>query len=69
MYKQAVISRFKIMARLDIAEQRMPQDGKIKIKYSGKEIEYHLATCPTVGGNEDAVLRILAASMPNLWTI
>jgi type II secretory ATPase GspE/PulE/Tfp pilus assembly ATPase PilB-like protein/GAF domain-containing protein len=64
MYKQAVISRLKIMARLDIAERRMPQDGKIKIKYSGKEIEYRLATCPTVGGNEDAVLRILAASKP-----
>ena len=64
MYKQAVISRLKIMARLDIAERRMPQDGKIKIKYSGKEVEFRLATCPTVGGNEDAVLRILAASKP-----
>ena len=64
MYKQAVISRLKIMARLDIAERRMPQDGKIKMKYGGKEIEFRLATCPTVGGNEDAVLRILAASKP-----
>ena len=52
------------MARLDIAERRMPQDGKIKMKYGGKEIEFRLATCPTVGGNEDAVLRILAASKP-----
>ncbi len=64
MYKQAVISRLKIMARLDIAERRMPQDGKIKMKYGGKEVEFRLATCPTVGGNEDAVLRILAASKP-----
>ncbi len=64
MYKQAVISRLKIMARLDIAERRMPQDGKIKMKYGKKEIEFRLATCPTVGGNEDAVLRILAASKP-----
>ncbi len=64
MYKHAVISRLKIMARLDIAERRMPQDGKIKMKYGGKDIEYRLATCPTVGGNEDAVLRILAASKP-----
>ncbi len=64
MYKQAVISRLKIMARLDIAERRMPQDGKIKIKYGGQQVEYRLATCPTVGGNEDAVLRILAASKP-----
>jgi type II secretory ATPase GspE/PulE/Tfp pilus assembly ATPase PilB-like protein/GAF domain-containing protein len=64
IYKQALISRIKIMSRLDIAERRMPQDGKIKMKYGKKEIEYRVATCPTVGGNEDAVLRILAASKP-----
>jgi type II secretory ATPase GspE/PulE/Tfp pilus assembly ATPase PilB-like protein/GAF domain-containing protein len=64
IYKQALISRIKIMSKLDIAERRMPQDGKIKMKYGKKEIEYRVATCPTVGGNEDAVLRILAASKP-----
>ncbi|MGP0629552.1 ATPase, T2SS/T4P/T4SS family [Nitrospina sp. 32_T5] len=64
MYKFAMMSRLKIMARLDIAEKRLPQDGKIKLKYGGREVEYRLATCPTVGGNEDAVLRILAASKP-----
>ena len=64
MYKQAFLSRIKIMARLDIAEKRLPQDGKIKMRYGKKEIEYRVATCPTVGGNEDAVLRILAASKP-----
>ena len=64
MYKQAIISRIKIMSRLDIAERRLPQDGKIKMRYGKKEIEYRVATCPTVGGNEDAVLRILAASKP-----
>jgi type II secretory ATPase GspE/PulE/Tfp pilus assembly ATPase PilB-like protein/GAF domain-containing protein len=64
MYKHAFISRIKIMSRLDIAERRMPQDGKIKMRYGKKEIEYRVATCPTVGGNEDAVLRILAASKP-----
>ena len=64
LYKQAIISRLKIMARLDIAEKRMPQDGKIKMKYGRKEIEFRVATCPTVGGNEDAVLRILASSKP-----
>jgi len=52
------------MSKLDIAERRMPQDGKIKMRYGRKEIEYRVATCPTVGGNEDAVLRILAASKP-----
>ncbi|MBI4382558.1 MAG: type II/IV secretion system protein, partial [Nitrospinae bacterium] len=64
LYKQAIISRIKIMTRLDIAQKRLPQDGKIKMKYGKKEIEYRVATCPTVGGNEDAVLRILAASKP-----
>ena len=64
LYKQAIISRIKIMARLDIADKRMPQDGKIKMRYGRKEIEYRVATCPTVGGNEDAVLRILASSKP-----
>ncbi|MBC8284296.1 MAG: GspE/PulE family protein [Nitrospinae bacterium] len=64
LYKQAMISRIKIMSKLDIAERRLPQDGKIKMKYGHKDIEYRVATCPTVGGNEDAVLRILAASKP-----
>lgn len=64
LYKQAILSRIKIMSKLDIAERRLPQDGKIKMKYGRKEIEYRVATCPTVGGNEDAVLRILAASKP-----
>ncbi len=64
MYKQAMISRIKIMSRLDIAEKRLPQDGKIKMKYGRKAIELRVATCPTVGGNEDVVMRILAASKP-----
>jgi type II secretory ATPase GspE/PulE/Tfp pilus assembly ATPase PilB-like protein/GAF domain-containing protein len=64
IYKQALISRIKIMSKLDISERRMPQDGKIKMKYGKKEIEYRISTCPTVGGNEDAVMRILAASKP-----
>ncbi len=64
VYKQAFISRIKIMSKLDIAERRLPQDGKIKMKYGKKEIELRVATCPTVGGNEDVVMRILAASKP-----
>jgi type II secretory ATPase GspE/PulE/Tfp pilus assembly ATPase PilB-like protein len=64
VYKQAIISRIKIMSKLDIAERRLPQDGKIKMKYGKKDVEFRVATCPTVGGNEDAVLRILAASKP-----
>ncbi len=64
MYKRAISSRIKIMAKLDIAERRVPQDGKIMMKYSGRQIELRVATCPTVGGNEDVVMRILAASKP-----
>ncbi|MBI5359235.1 MAG: Flp pilus assembly complex ATPase component TadA [Planctomycetes bacterium] len=64
-YKRALTSRIKIMCNLDIAERRLPQDGKIKFKNFGKlDIELRVATIPTVGGNEDVVMRILAASKP-----
>jgi len=59
LYKHAIISRIKIMAQLDIAERRIPQDGKFKIRYGRNHIEFRVATCPTVGENEDVVLRIL----------
>jgi len=65
IYRRAIVSRLKIMALLDIAERRKPQDGKIKFKVSGgKEIELRVATVPTAGYNEDVVMRILAASEP-----
>lgn len=58
-----IISRIKIMSSLDIAERRLPQDGKIKFKRKGvKSFELRVATLPTAGGYEDAVLRILADS-------
>jgi len=58
---RGIISRIKIMASLDIAEKRLPQDGKIKFKRKGvPQFELRLATIPTAGGFEDAVLRILA---------
>ncbi|MCJ8500497.1 GspE/PulE family protein [Desulfatitalea alkaliphila] len=64
-YRNAVVSRIKIMADLDIAERRLPQDGKIKFKkYGGKDIELRVATIPTQGGMEDVVMRILAAGEP-----
>ena len=60
---RAILSRLKIMSGLDIAERRLPQDGKIKFKRKGiKPFELRLATLPTAGGFEDAVLRILAES-------
>jgi type II secretory ATPase GspE/PulE/Tfp pilus assembly ATPase PilB-like protein len=64
-YRRAIVSRLKIMASLDIAERRKPQDGKIKFKLGeNKEIELRVATIPTAGYNEDVVMRILAASEP-----
>ena len=64
-YRNAIVSRIKIMADLDIAERRKPQDGKIRFKkYSGKDIELRVATVPTQGGLEDIVMRILAAGEP-----
>ena len=64
-YKRAVVSRIKIMSDLDIAERRLPQDGKIKFKrYAPLDIELRVATIPTAGRNEDVVLRILTAGDP-----
>jgi len=63
-YKRALISRVKIMSNLDITERRKPQSGKINIRFKGRKIEYRVETTPTVGGNEDAVLRVLAQSKP-----
>ncbi|MGH7254411.1 MAG: GspE/PulE family protein, partial [Nitrospirales bacterium] len=63
-YRRAVVSRLKIMANLDIAERRKPQDGKIKFRYGPKEIELRVATVPTQGNNEDVVMRLLASSEP-----
>lgn len=54
----AVISRVKIMANLDIAERRLPQDGRIKLRLQGKEVDLRVSTVPTMHG-ESVVMRIL----------
>lgn len=54
----AVISRIKIMANLDIAERRLPQDGRIKLRAKGKEIDMRVSTVPTMYG-ESVVMRVL----------
>ncbi len=54
----AVISRVKIMSRLNIAEVRLPQDGRIKLRVSGREVDLRVSTMPTVYG-ESIVMRIL----------
>jgi general secretion pathway protein E len=54
----AIISRIKIMARLDIAERRLPQDGRIKLTVRGHEIDFRVSTIPSLHG-EKVVLRVL----------
>lgn len=64
-YRRAVVSRIKIMANLDIAERRKPQDGKIRYRLAkDREIELRVATLPTAGQDEDVVLRLLTAKQP-----
>ncbi len=59
--KAAIASRIKIMARLDIAERRLPQDGRIKLAIRGVDIDFRVSTLPTAHG-ESIVLRILDRS-------
>ncbi len=57
-FKNALISRIKIMARLDIAERRLPQDGRIRLKSKGREMDFRVSVLPTLFG-EKVVLRLL----------
>lgn len=64
-YRRAVVSRIKVMANLDIAERRKPQDGKIRYRLGkDREVEVRVATLPTSGQDEDVVLRLLTAKQP-----
>ncbi len=63
---QKLSARIKVMARLDIAERRVPQDGRIKMRLSkSRSIDFRVSTCPTLWG-EKAVMRILDASAAQL---
>jgi len=57
-FYSAIVSRIKIMANLDIAERRLPQDGKCKIKINDKKIDVRVSTLPTLYG-EKVVMRVL----------
>jgi general secretion pathway protein E len=56
--RAAVVSRLKIMAELDIAERRLPQDGRVRLRVSGRELDVRVSTLPTLHG-ESVVLRVL----------
>lgn len=57
-YQSHIISRIKVMSDLDIAEQRIPQDGRFKLKIRGKYVDFRVSILPTIFG-EDAVIRVL----------
>src|SRR3954462_6511840 len=57
-FHSSIISRIKVMAELDIAEKRVPQDGRFKVRTPGKTIDFRVSIMPSVHG-EDAVIRIL----------
>src|SRR5437764_5095815 len=57
-YHQTLISRIKVMSELDIAERRVPQDGRFRVRYNGRNVRFRASIMPTVHG-EDAVIRIL----------
>jgi general secretion pathway protein E len=60
-FQAAIVSRVKIMAKLNIAERRLPQDGRIMLRVKGQEIDFRVASIPTIHG-ESVVLRILEKS-------
>ncbi len=57
-YHNEIISRIKVMAELDIAEKRIPQDGRFKVRLKGRDVDFRVSIMPTIHG-EDAVIRIL----------
>lgn len=57
-WHSAIISRIKVMSELDIAERRVPQDGRFRVRYKGRAIDFRVSIMPSIYG-EDAVLRIL----------
>ena len=66
--KAAIISRVKLMARLNIAERRMPQDGRIKVKTLGREVDLRVSTLPTLYG-ESVVMRLLDRSAGDFYDL
>src|SRR6201984_1958866 len=57
-HHQTILSRIKVMSELDIAERRVPQDGRFRVRYKGRLIDFRVSVMPTVHG-ENAVLRVL----------
>ncbi|HLX44521.1 MAG TPA: ATPase, T2SS/T4P/T4SS family [Bryobacteraceae bacterium] len=67
-FKAAIISRVKLMAKLNIAERRLPQDGRIKVKTLGREVDLRVSTLPTLYG-ESVVMRLLDRSAGDFYDL
>ena len=57
-WHSTILSRIKVMSELDIAERRVPQDGRFRVRYKGRFIDFRVSIMPSIHG-EDAVLRVL----------
>ena len=66
--KAAIISRLKLMAKLNIAERRLPQDGRIKLRILGREVDLRVSTLPTLYG-ESVVMRLLDRSAGDFYDL
>ena len=66
--KAAIISRLKLMAKLNIAERRLPQDGRIKLRILGREVDLRVSTLPTLFG-ESVVMRLLDRSAGDFYDL
>ena len=66
--KAAIVSRLKLMAKLNIAERRLPQDGRIKIKILGRDVDLRVSTIPTLYG-ESVVMRLLDRSAGDFYDL
>src|SRR5499433_3963515 len=65
-WHSTIISRIKVMSELDIAERRVPQDGRFRVRYKGRNVDFRVSIMPPIHG-EDAVIRILDKEQINEW--
>ena len=63
-FRSSLVQRMKVLADLDLAERRRPQDGRFRVQAGDSSIDVRMATLPTVGDNEDVTLRLLSAWRP-----
>ncbi len=63
-FRASVVQRMKVLADLDLAERRRPQDGRFRVQHGDVAVDVRMATLPTIGDNEDVTIRLLSAWKP-----